>query len=73
MRSFAVVFAFVASALAYSVLEPSATQGWSTGGPNTLSWDMVSTDASNFTAVLTNEVRFLVGIDGTPWSNCNVD
>ncbi|EIN10879.1 hypothetical protein PUNSTDRAFT_63770 [Punctularia strigosozonata HHB-11173 SS5] len=60
MRSFVVALTFVASALAYAVTEPSGSQGWTTAGPNVLSWSTVSTDATNFTAVLTNEDRSIM-------------
>ncbi|KAG6903456.1 hypothetical protein C0995_005479 [Termitomyces sp. Mi166 len=48
------LFSFVASALAYTVTEPSAAHPWTASGPQTLSWDRVSTDPSTFTVVLTD-------------------
>ncbi|KII94946.1 hypothetical protein PLICRDRAFT_96135 [Plicaturopsis crispa FD-325 SS-3] len=58
MRATAAVFvSLVASAVAYQVTTPSATSGWTTGGPNTLAWDRVDSDRLNFTAVLVNQDR----------------
>ncbi|KAI0751526.1 Ser-Thr-rich glycosyl-phosphatidyl-inositol-anchored membrane family-domain-containing protein [Daedaleopsis nitida] len=55
MRCVAVLLALAASALAFQVTEPTASQGWTTSGPNTVAWSTVSTDASNFTIVLVNQ------------------
>lgn len=57
MRSFAaVVLTLATSALAYTVTSPAAATGWTTSGAQTLSWSRVSSDPSNFTAVLVNDV-----------------
>lgn len=56
MRSVAVLFALATSALAYSVSEPTNSTGWTTSGPNEVSWSKVDTDAANFTIVLVNQV-----------------
>ncbi|OJT10358.1 hypothetical protein TRAPUB_13117 [Trametes pubescens] len=58
MRSVAVLFALAASALAYSVSEPTNSTGWTTSGPNEVSWSKVDTDAANFTIVLVNQASF---------------
>lgn len=65
MRSttFAAVLSFAASALAYQVTFPTATQGWTVTGPNKLTWTRVSTDATNFTALLTNQDRSILPTD----------
>lgn len=56
MRSSSVIFlASIASAFAYQVTAPGDTQGWTTSGPNYLTWVRVDTDPLNFTAVLTNQ------------------
>ncbi|PSR93712.1 hypothetical protein PHLCEN_2v4607 [Hermanssonia centrifuga] len=55
MRTFATILAFAASAMAYSVTAPTNATGFSTSGQNTVSWSMVSTDAANFTIVLSNQ------------------
>ncbi|TFY80048.1 hypothetical protein EWM64_g3969 [Hericium alpestre] len=55
MRTFIAALSFVASALAYTVSQPSASQGWTTVGPNTVVWSRVNTDALNFTILLVNQ------------------
>jgi hypothetical protein len=57
MRSLLTVFSLVASACAYQILTPSNSSGWTTVGPNMVTWQRVSTDANNFTMVLVNQVR----------------
>ncbi|KAI6163087.1 GPI-anchored small secreted protein [Pisolithus thermaeus] len=56
MRVFAAILLSVSSAFAYQVTSPGGSQGWTTSGPNYLTWTRVSTDPLNFTAVLTNTV-----------------
>ncbi|KAG1783107.1 GPI-anchored small secreted protein [Suillus placidus] len=53
--SAAILLASIASAFAYQVTAPGDTQGWTTVGPNYLTWVRVNTDPLNFTAVLTNQ------------------
>ncbi|KAG2156241.1 hypothetical protein DEU56DRAFT_226123 [Suillus clintonianus] len=73
MRSFAtILLASITSTLAYQVTAPGDTQGWTTVGPNYLTWVRVDTDPSNFTAVLTNQAVMPQGpqvlnalVDGT--------
>ncbi|KAH9927172.1 uncharacterized protein BXZ73DRAFT_102760 [Epithele typhae] len=55
MRSAVALLAFAASAFAYQVSQPSNSSGWSTAGSNVVAWDMVSTDAANFTVLLVNQ------------------
>jgi hypothetical protein len=57
MRSLFTVLSLVASACAYQILTPSNSSGWTTVGPNIVSWQRVSTDSNNFTMVLVNQVR----------------
>jgi hypothetical protein len=57
MRSLFTVFSLVASACAYQILTPSNSSGWTTTGPNIVTWQRVNTDANNFTMVLVNQVR----------------
>ncbi|KAG2077232.1 hypothetical protein BDR04DRAFT_1113301 [Suillus decipiens] len=52
--SAAILLASIASAFAYQVTSPGGSQGWTTSGPNYLTWERVDTDPLNFTAVLTN-------------------
>ncbi|KAI0772020.1 hypothetical protein BD413DRAFT_547731 [Trametes elegans] len=58
MRSIAVLFALAASALAFSITEPTNSTGWTTSGPNQVSWEKVSTDNNNFTIVLSNQASY---------------
>ncbi|EMD40904.1 hypothetical protein CERSUDRAFT_91657 [Gelatoporia subvermispora B] len=58
MRSFAVALALAASAYAYTVTSPTNSTGWTTSGPNVVSWTKVSTDPQNFTIVLSNQASF---------------
>jgi len=55
MRSLFTVLSLVASACAYQILTPSNSSGWTTVGPNLVSWQRVSTDSNNFTMVLVNQ------------------
>ncbi|TFK55440.1 hypothetical protein OE88DRAFT_1651752 [Heliocybe sulcata] len=58
MRSYtAVLLSLAASALAYQITSPNANSDWTSTGPNSVSWEKVSTDASNFTLLLTNTDR----------------
>ncbi|KZT29345.1 hypothetical protein NEOLEDRAFT_1056485 [Neolentinus lepideus HHB14362 ss-1] len=58
MRSYtAVLLSLAASALAYQITSPNANSPWTSTGPNTVTWQRVSTDASNFTLLLTNTDR----------------
>ncbi|KAF9247369.1 hypothetical protein BU15DRAFT_39029 [Melanogaster broomeanus] len=54
MRAFATVLFAVSSAFAYQVTAPGDSQGWTSTGPNYLTWVRVDTDPLNFTAVLSN-------------------
>jgi hypothetical protein len=53
----AVLLSVVASAFAYLVTVPNQTQGWTNQGNQTLSWQRVDTDPSNFTVLLTNQAQ----------------
>jgi len=55
MRSFFALLALVSSACAYQVITPGNSNGWTTGGPNIVTWQRVDTDAQNFTMVLVNQ------------------
>lgn len=59
MHAFTVILALAASAMAYSVTEPSETEGFTSHGPNTVSWTKVDTDAADFQIILTNQVCLL--------------
>lgn len=52
MRSAIILFSLAASAVAYQITSPSESTDWTNSGSQTVAWDMVSTDASNFTIVL---------------------
>ena len=57
MRSALALLSLAASALAFTVLEPSGSQNWVLAADNnTVAWSSVSTDRSNFTIVLVNQV-----------------
>jgi len=55
MRAVATILSLVSSALAYQVLIPNASQGWTNQGGQPLSWQRVETDKLNFTVVLDNQ------------------
>lgn len=60
MRSVFALLSLAASGLAFTVLEPSASQNWVLAADNnTVSWSSVSTDRSNFTIVLVNQVELV--------------
>ncbi|KAG1755502.1 hypothetical protein EDB19DRAFT_1891767 [Suillus lakei] len=70
--SAAILLVSIASACAYQVTSPGDTEGWTTVGPNELTWVRVDTDPLNFTAVLTNQAVMPQGpqvlnalVDGT--------
>lgn len=57
---------------AYQITAPSDTGtsgvAWTSAGPNTVSWERVSTDPSSFSVVLVNEVsdKALYNTSGNP-------
>ncbi|KAI9508116.1 hypothetical protein F5148DRAFT_20699 [Russula earlei] len=55
MRSFVFLLSLLASACAYQVLTPGNAVGWTTSGPNTVTWQRVVTDPTNFTMLLVNQ------------------
>ncbi|KIY50037.1 hypothetical protein FISHEDRAFT_40025 [Fistulina hepatica ATCC 64428] len=57
MRCSLVAFVLASTALAYQVTSPNANQGWTNSGAQLVSWERVSTDASNFTILLINQVK----------------
>ncbi|THV08355.1 hypothetical protein K435DRAFT_847225 [Dendrothele bispora CBS 962.96] len=64
MRSFVTLcLALASSSWAYQVTRPSPSQGWTNSGSQTVTWDMVSTDPSNFTILLTNTDRNVLPIN----------
>ncbi|KAF5333626.1 hypothetical protein D9611_002563 [Ephemerocybe angulata] len=58
-----VCLSLLSSAFAIQVTRPSLTQGWTNKGAQTVSWDRVSTDATNFSVVLTNLDRKILATD----------
>ncbi|KAE9410129.1 hypothetical protein BT96DRAFT_469509 [Gymnopus androsaceus JB14] len=70
MRSAVALLAFAASAYAYSVTFPSATDGWTNSGAQSLEWSRVSTDPTTFTVLLVNDdanysQQLAASVDGT--------
>ncbi|KAH9062288.1 hypothetical protein EDB87DRAFT_335143 [Lactarius vividus] len=57
MHFFFTLLSFVALASAYQVTSPGGSAGWTIAGPNVVTWQRVSTDALNFTIVLSNQAR----------------
>jgi hypothetical protein len=55
MRSLLTLFSLVASACAYKILTPGDSFGWTTVGPNNVTWQRVSTDQTTYTMVLVNQ------------------
>ncbi|KAJ7094579.1 GPI-anchored small secreted protein [Mycena belliarum] len=51
------------SASAIQVTSPGGTKGWTNDGSQSIAWQSVSTDPSNFTIVLTNPNRALMPND----------
>ncbi|KAI0273168.1 hypothetical protein BGY98DRAFT_1189011 [Russula aff. rugulosa BPL654] len=60
MRSLFTLFTLVASACAYQILTPNNSSGWTTGGPNNVTWVRVSTDQPGFTMVLVNQDKTIM-------------
>lgn len=58
MHSASVVtfFSLIAAALAISITSPTNGTGWTTTGPNVVSWNRVDTDPASFAIVLNNQV-----------------
>lgn len=65
MFAFASLLALAASAAALQVTQPSNSSGWTTSGPNTVTWSSVNTDKSNFTIVLNNQVGMALRLHRT--------
>lgn len=57
MRCLFALLSFVATACAYQVLTPGNAAGWTSAGPNTVTWQRVATDPATFTMLLVNQVR----------------
>ncbi|KAG1745899.1 GPI-anchored small secreted protein [Suillus paluster] len=56
MRSFtAILLATITSTFAYQIISPGGSQGWTTAGPNSLTWVRAATDPLNFTVMLINQ------------------
>ncbi|TRM68117.1 hypothetical protein BD626DRAFT_564981 [Schizophyllum amplum] len=57
MRTSAILasLSLAAFAAAFTVTQPSQKKGWTDCNSQTLKWDSVTTDASNFTVVLVNQ------------------
>ncbi|OSX60095.1 hypothetical protein POSPLADRAFT_1147423 [Postia placenta MAD-698-R-SB12] len=75
LASVTVLLALATSAFSYMVTSPSNSSGWTTSGPNVVTWTKVDTDRANFTIVLNNQQvtpqytqildAFVVGTDGS--------
>ncbi|KAI0306866.1 hypothetical protein B0F90DRAFT_1622260 [Multifurca ochricompacta] len=50
------LLSLIASAYAYQVITPGGASGWTTAGPNVVTWQRVDTDPRNFTILLVNQV-----------------
>jgi len=56
MRAASTLFlSLAASVMGYAVTSPTAVTGWTNLGPQKLTWERVSSDRLNFTAVLINQ------------------
>ncbi|KAG1735281.1 uncharacterized protein EDB91DRAFT_1295476 [Suillus paluster] len=51
----AILLATVTSTFAYQITTPGGPHGWTTAGPNSMTWVRVDTDPLNFTVMLTNQ------------------
>ncbi|TDL29215.1 hypothetical protein BD410DRAFT_680680, partial [Rickenella mellea] len=64
MHAFIITLYLAASALAYKVISPNGSQGWTTTGPNSITWQRdSSTDPQNFSVALTNPDRSIMQFD----------
>ena len=62
--SFVALLSLIASAAAYQVTSPGAATKWYAGSvTNTFTWERVSTDAEQFTLVLTNNDRSVLPVN----------
>jgi len=55
MRSFFALVALISSTCAYQILTPGNSNGWTTAGPNIVTWQRVVTDSQTFTILLVNQ------------------
>ncbi|KAH9960423.1 hypothetical protein BC827DRAFT_1084441, partial [Russula dissimulans] len=53
-RSFFALISFVVSATAYKITSPSATEGWTSKGPDSVTYSWIDTDPDNCLAILVN-------------------
>jgi hypothetical protein len=60
MRAAVILLSLAASAFGYQVTIPGQNYNWTNNGPQTLSWVRVSTDATNFTAILVNQDKSIL-------------
>jgi len=81
MRPFFTLISLVATATAYQVVTPGNAQNWTTAGPNSVTWQRVSTDPTNFTMLLVNQDKsilpsgqeiLIAQVDGTTLTVANV-
>ncbi|THH31291.1 hypothetical protein EUX98_g2864 [Antrodiella citrinella] len=79
MRSVAIFLSLAASAFAYQVTSPTNSTGWTTTGPNVVSWTRVDSDPQNFTIQLSNQQSFppktetlIALVDGTKSTSVTV-
>lgn len=54
------LLSLLSSAFAFQVTSPGQRHSWTNNGPQTVSWQRVSTDATQFALILTNENRSLM-------------
>ncbi|KIJ56765.1 hypothetical protein M422DRAFT_22914 [Sphaerobolus stellatus SS14] len=58
------ILSLVLSVIAITVTQPSEDTTWSANGPNQVSWQLVSTDPTNFGVVLTQNGLFIQNLAG---------
>ncbi|KAH8830380.1 Quinolinate phosphoribosyl transferase [Flagelloscypha sp. PMI_526] len=73
-----VALAAILGVVAFEVTSPTATQGWTSSGPQTLSWKRVQSDPTSFAIVLTdgnpaNNVILMDTVDATSATSTTVN
>ncbi|OCH90242.1 hypothetical protein OBBRIDRAFT_887826 [Obba rivulosa] len=52
MRLILAIFSLTGLAFGYQIISPNSTSGWTTEGPNVVTWTKLATDPPNFSLLL---------------------